>query len=43
LAHHDVFQLEVAMQICSAVHYLHSHSIMHRDLKLENIMMRQVG
>jgi serine/threonine protein kinase len=30
-------------QICSAVHYLHSHSIMHRDLKLENIMMRQVG
>jgi len=29
----------ITRQICSAVYYLHSYGIVHRDLKLENVMM----
>lgn len=32
-----------AAQICMAVGYLHKKGIMHRDLKLENILVDKVG
>ena len=32
-----------AAQICMAVGYLHSKGIMHRDLKLENILIDERG
>ena len=30
---------ELASQLCGAVFYLHNFNIVHRDLKLENVMM----
>lgn len=35
--------LKFAMQILSAIHYLHTRDITHRDIKLENIMLDQKG
>lgn len=32
-----------AAQICMAVGYLHNKGIMHRDLKLENILVDETG
>lgn len=32
----------LVFKIFQAVHYIHHHNVMHRDLKLENIMMREL-
>ena len=41
--YHSPFTEEIVQylmrQIVSAVHYLHSHKVVHRDLKLENILL----
>eukprot|EP00039_Didymoeca_costata_P013798 m.215018 g.215018 ORF g.215018 m.215018 type:complete len:1222 (-) comp15874_c0_seq3:1529-5194(-) len=34
---------EVAQQLVSALHYLHSHRIMHRDMKPQNILIGKGG
>ena len=41
--YHSPFSEEIVQhlmrQIVNAVHYLHSHKVVHRDLKLENILL----
>jgi len=34
---------DIARQVLSAVAYMHSKGVVHRDLKLENLMLEQVG
>jgi serine/threonine-protein kinase len=35
--------LEILMSVCNAVHYAHSRGIVHRDIKLDNIMIGGFG
>lgn len=35
--------LEILMAVCNALHYAHSRGIVHRDIKLDNIMMGGFG
>lgn len=35
--------LEILMAVCNAVHYAHSRGIVHRDIKLDNIMIGGFG
>jgi len=37
------FHLDVLMSVCDAVHFAHSRSILHRDLKPDNIMIGAFG
>lgn len=35
--------LEILMSVCNAVHYAHSRGVVHRDIKLDNIMIGGFG
>lgn len=35
--------LRVSQQVCAALHHAHTHGIIHRDLKLENILLTAEG
>ncbi len=35
--------LQIIAQICYALGYLHSHNIIHKDLKLENVLFKRVN
>ncbi|PRP74989.1 hypothetical protein PROFUN_07382 [Planoprotostelium fungivorum] len=35
--------LRIFRQITSAIHYLHEHGVVHRDIKLENVMLSHDG
>ncbi|CEM01476.1 unnamed protein product [Vitrella brassicaformis CCMP3155] len=35
----EPFAVYIFMQLCAALHYLHTHNILHRDLKPENILV----
>ncbi len=37
------FHLEVFTQVCHALHFAHSHGILHRDVKPENVMIGHFG
>lgn len=37
------WHLQVLMQVCNAVHYAHSHDVLHRDLKSDNVMVGAFG
>ena len=42
-AHHLLVYSYLPTQICTAVHYIHSKNILHRDLKLHNIFVSSTG
>lgn len=35
--------LRILMQVCNALHYAHSHKVVHRDVKPENVMLGEYG
>ncbi len=35
--------LQILMQLCNAVHFAHSRGVVHRDIKLENVLIGRFG
>jgi len=35
--------LKIASRVCEALHYMHEHDVVHRDLKPDNIMICNDG
>ncbi|MBL4849618.1 MAG: serine/threonine protein kinase [Planctomycetes bacterium] len=35
--------LEILIQVCNALHFAHSHQVVHRDVKLDNVMVGEFG
>ena len=35
--------IQILIDVCNAIHFAHSHDIVHRDIKLENVMVGEFG